>query len=290
VGYSYVLPNYFETLGIAIVRGRTFTVQEAEGQAPVAIVSAATARRFWPGQDPIGKRLVIGSEHGQPPYPGETAPFFPDSEVIGVAPDLRDLSLSKLDDSYLYLPLSQSSGLTGTILLHTGGNTSSLLALLGRAVRRVDANLPVVAAPLDWMVSFDPYFVISRVGGILCSIVGALGLFLACLGVYGMVGYSVVERTREIGIRMALGAQQRQVVRLVLHESSKPMLLGTAIGIAVSAAISRLLSAMLFGLNPMDAISFAGVSLVLIAVALFAGWLPARRATRVDPMVALRYE
>jgi len=115
-------------------------------------------------------------------------------------------------------------------------------------------------------------------------------LFLACLGVYGMVGYSVVERTHEIGIRTALGAQRQQVLRLVLRESAQPMLFGTVIGIAVSAATARLISAILFGLNPVDAISFAGVSLLLIAVALFAGWLPARRAMRVDPMVALRYE
>lgn len=289
-GYSYVLPDYFETLSIAIVRGRTFNAQEAEGETPVVIVSEAMARRFWPGQDPVGKRLAIGSAHGQPPYPGETAPFFPESEIIGVARDVRNLSLSKIDDSYLYLPLSQSSRLTDVILLRTSGNTSGLLALLGAAVRRVDTNLPVLAAPLDWAVSFDPYFIISRVGGILCSVVGALGLFLASLGVYGMVGYSVVERTREIGIRMALGAQREQVLGLLLRESARPMLFGTVIGIAVSAAISQLLSAILFGLNPTDAISFAGVSLVLIAVALFAGWLPARQAMGVDPMVALRYE
>jgi len=290
VAYSYVERNYFETLGIPIARGRSFTAQETEGEAPVVIVSEALARRFWPGQDPIGKRLAIGSAHGKPPYPGETAPFFPESEVIGVAQDVRNLSLNKVDDSYLYLPLSQSSRLPGMILLRTRGNTSSLLTLLGGAVRRVDANLPVLAAPLDWAVSFDPYFIVSRVGGILCSVVGALGLFLACLGVYGMVGYSVVERTREIGIRMALGAQRNQVLGLVLRDSVRPMLLGTVIGITVSAAIARLISAILFGLNPADAISFAGVSLLLMAVAMFAGWLPARRAMNVDPMVALRYE
>jgi predicted permease len=290
IGYSYVLANYFETLGIPIIRGRTFTAEEAETQAPVAVISEATARRFWPAQDPIGKRLTIGSAHGQPPYPGETAPFSPESEVIGVARNARNLALSNPDESYLYLPLSQSRRWTSTLLVRTSGNPLSVLPVLGSAVRHVDANLPVVAAPLDWMVSSDPYFVISRIGGALCSGVGALGLFLACLGVYGMVSYSVVERTHEIGIRMALGAQKDQVLGLVIRESSKPMLLGTAIGVAASAAVSQLLSAMLFGLNSMDAISFAGVSLLLLVVALFAGWLPARRAMRVDPMVALRYE
>jgi hypothetical protein len=232
---------------------------------------------------------VIGSVNARPAFAGERVPFSPSSEVIGVVRDVRSLFLNKVDDSYIYLPLSQSRW-TSTLLLRTSASAPGLLPGLGSAIRRVDANLPVVAAPLDWMVSFDPYFVISRIGGILSSVVGVLGLFLACLGVYGMVGYSVVERTREIGIRVALGAQREQVLGLVLRETARPMLFGTVIGIAVSAAISRLLAAMLFGLNPSDAISFGGVSLLLIAVALFAGYLPARRAMRVDPMVALRYE
>ena len=290
VGYSYILPNYFETLGIRIVKGRTFTVQEAEAEALVVVISEATARRFWPGQNPIGKRLVIGSANAQPLFADERVPYSPGSEVIGVVRDVRSLFLSKVDESYLYLPLSATHYWTSTLLVRTTGRGSSMLPAIGSTVRRVDAKFPVVVAPLDWMVSFDPYFVISRIGGVLSSIVGTLGLFLACLGVYGMVGYSVVERTHEIGIRMALGAQPPQVLGLVLRASARPMVFGTAIGIALSAAIARLLSAMLFGLNPMDAISFAGVSLLLIVVALFAGWLPARRATRVDPMVALRYE
>ena len=290
VGYSYILPNYFETLGIPIVSGRTFTVQEAETEAPVVVISEATAQRFWPGQNPIGKRLVFGSADARPLFDGERVPYSPSSEVIGVVRDVRSLFLSKVDESYLYLPLSETHHWTSTLLVRSTGRGLGMLPVIGSTVRRVDANFPVILAPLDWMVSFDPYFVISRIGGVLCSIVGTLGLFLACVGVYGVVGYSVVERTHEIGIRMALGAQPPQVLGLVLRESARPMLWGAVIGIAVSAAIARLLSAMLFGLNPMDAISFAGVSLLLIVVALFAGWLPARRATRVDPMVALRYE
>ncbi|PYT78556.1 MAG: hypothetical protein DMG40_19660 [Acidobacteria bacterium] len=289
-GYSYVLPNYFKTLGIPIVEGRTFTKQEADTEAPIVVISEATARRFWRGQNPLGKRLVIGSVKGPAPYPGETAPYSPGSEVIGVVRDAHSLFLGKVDESYLYLPLSQTRHWTSMLLVRTEDAASGLLPTFRSAVRRVDPNWFVVVAPLDWMVSLDPYFVISRIGGILSSIVGVLGLILACLGVYGVVGYSVVQRTHEIGIRMALGARPPQVLGLVLRECTRPTLLGTAIGIALSAAISRLLSALLFGLNPMDAISFAGVSLLLAAVALFAGWLPARRAMRVDPLVALRYE
>jgi ABC-type antimicrobial peptide transport system permease subunit len=140
------------------------------------------------------------------------------------------------------------------------------------------------------MVSMDPYFVVSRVGGVLASIVGALGLLLACLGVYGMVSYSVAQRTREIGIRTALGAQHIQVLRLVMSDGFRPIFSGVVIGLIVSAGVARTLSATLFGLSSLDPVSFVGVSLLLMAVALLATWLPARRAMSVDPMVALRYE
>jgi macrolide transport system ATP-binding/permease protein len=289
-GYSYVTSDYFDTLGIPIVRGRTFTPREADGQAPMVVISEATARRFWPGEDPIGKLLKIGSEKGSMSFPGESDPFVASSEVIGIARDVRSMDLRRLDESYLYLPLSQSRQWTSTLLVRADGNPAPLLPAIGREFRRVDANLPVLAAPLHTMVSMDPYFVVSRIGGVLASIVGALGLLLACLGVYGMVSYSVAQRTREIGIRMALGAQSIEVLRLVVSEGFRPILSGVVIGIIVSAGVSRALAATLFGLSPLDSVSFAGVSLLLMAIALFATWLPARRATEVDPMVALRYE
>jgi predicted permease len=289
-GYSYVTPNYFETLGIPIVRGRNFTPREADGQSPVLVVSEATARRFWTGEDPIGKHLKIGSERGTMSFPGEKDPFVASSEVVGVARDVRSMDLRKIDESFVYLPLSQTHQWTGTLLARTDGDPTPLLPAIGREVRRVDANLPVIGAPLYTMVSMNPFFVVSRIGGLLASIVGVLGLLLACTGVYGMVSYSVAQRTREIGIRMALGAQSVQVLRHVVREGFQPILAGIVIGIVASAGISRLMAATLFGLNPMDAVSFSGVSLLLGAIALLATWLPARRATEVDPMVALRYE
>jgi predicted permease len=289
-GYSYVTPNYFEALVIPIVRGRNFTLREAEGQAPVVVISEATARRFWPNDDAIGKRIRIGSDKGTMSFPGESDPFIPSSEVIGIARDVRSLDLRKIDESYLYLPLSQSRQWTRTLLVRTGSDPRPLLPAIGHQIRRLDANLPVIAAPLNTMVSMDPYFVVSRIGGVLASIVGSLGLLLACMGVYGMVSYSVAQRTREIGIRMALGAQDLQVVRLVVHEGFRPIAAGIFAGIAGAAAVSRLLTATLFGLSSMDAVSFAGVSLLLASIALLATWLPARRATQLDPMVALRYE
>ena len=289
-GYSYVTPNYFETLSIPILRGRVFTPGEAEGQAPVVVISEATARRFWPNEDPIGKHLKIGLEKGTMFYPGEKDPFIPSSEVIGAARDVRSMDLRRIDESYVYLPLSQSRQWTYTLLARTEADPQQLLPAFGRVAQRVDASLPVVGAPLYTMISMDPFFVVSRVGGLLASIVGALGLLLACMGVYGMVSYTVAQRTHEIGIRMALGARGTQVLKLIAYEGLRPILAGMLIGIVASTGVSRLLAAMLFGLNLLDAFSFFGVSLLLGGVALVATLLPARRATRVDPMVALRYE
>src|SRR6202790_373677 len=289
-GYSYVTPNYFAGLRIPIVRGRLFSPREAEGQAPVVVISQATARSFWPNEDSIGKRIRIGSEKGTMSFPGESDPFIASSEVIGIAGDVHSLDLRKIDESYLYLPLAQGRQWTSTLLVRTASDPRPLLPAIGHEIRRLDANLPVIAAPLNTMVSMDPFFVVSRIGGVLASLVGGLGLLLACMGVYGMVSYSVAQRTREIGIRMALGAQDVQVLGLVVREGFRPIVAGILAGIAGSAAVSRLLAATLFGLSSMDAVSFAGVSLLLASIALLATWLPARRATRVDPMVALRYE
>jgi ABC-type antimicrobial peptide transport system permease subunit len=176
------------------------------------------------------------------------------------------------------------------LLVRTDIDPRQLLFAIGREVHRVDANLPVVGAPLNTTISMNAFFVVSRMGGLLGSIVGALGLLLACLGVYGMVSYAVAQRTHEIGVRMALGARSDQVLKLIVRDGFRPILGGMVIGFLLSAGVSRLLAVMLFGLNPLDAISFFGVSMLLGSIALVATVLPARRATRVDPMVALRYE
>jgi len=222
--------------------------------------------------------------------PGESDPFIASSEVVGIARDVRSMDLSRLDESYLYLPFSQNRQWSRILLVRTVGNPTPLLPVLGSKLRRVDANLPVSAATLNTMVSMDPYFVVSRIGGFLASIVGALGLLIACMGVYGMVAYTVEQRTREIGIRVAFGAERSQILRLILRDGMRSVLVGLVIGLATALAISRVLAAVLFGLSALDAFSFAGVSLLLCAVATLACWLPTRKAIRVDPVVALRHE
>jgi macrolide transport system ATP-binding/permease protein len=288
-GYSFIDSDYFQTLSIPFVRGRDFTRDEVEGNARVAIVSEALARRFWPGEDPIGKLLRVGTPQPAMSFPGEYAPYISSTQVIGVVRDVRSLGLREVDGPYIYLPLDRSRW-NSVLLVRAEKNPAALLPALGQEVRRLDANLPVIAGVLRTMISFDAYFVISRIGGVLASIVGILGLLLACMGVYGTVGYAVVQRTQEIGIRMALGADRRSVVSLILRDGLRPMAFGIIAGLLAAAGVSRVLSSFLFGLSSLDVTSFGGVSVVLVGVALFASYMPARRAMRVDPMVALRYE
>ena len=289
-GYSYVAPNYFETMGIPILRGRAFTAAESETEAPVVVISDATARRFWPGQDPVGKRLKIGSQIRGMSFPGESEPVLPDCEVIGIAGDVRSLDLTRVDESYLYLPLSQSRRWTSVILARTEGNPANSLPEIGEQVRRADQNLPMIGVPLIAMLSVDPHFVASRAGGSVASIIGALGLLLACMGIYGTVSYSVAERTKEIGIRMALGARKRQVLHLVMIQGFRPVFVGGIIGVVASIGVARMFASVLFGFDPGDALLFFTVTLSLGVVALLATYLPARRAMLVDPQVALRHE
>jgi ABC-type antimicrobial peptide transport system permease subunit len=164
------------------------------------------------------------------------------------------------------------------------------MAALGREIQTVDPNVSVFAESLDGLLTNNPEFAFSRIGAIFSAAIGLLGLLLGAVGIYGSVSYAVVQRTHEIGIRMALGADKRDVLKLILHQSMRPIVLGMVLGLAGAAAASHILKALLFGLSALDATAFLGVSILLSSVAMLASYLPARRATRVDPIVALRYE
>jgi putative ABC transport system permease protein len=284
--YSFVSDNYFQTLSIPIVDGRSFTNQETRDHAPIVIVSEATARRLWPGQDPIGKQVLLDARDQ---FHDEIFPAARLSQVVGVTKDVHMVRLREVDENYIFLPLGPDQWYEN-MLVRTDADPNAVMATLGRQIQTVDPNVSVFAESLDGLLTNNPEFVFSRIGAIFSAAIGLLGLLLGAVGIYGSVSYAVVQRTHEMGIRMALGADKRDVLKLILHQSMRPIVLGMVLGLAGAAAASQILKALLFGLSALDATAFLGVSVLLSSVAMLASYLPARRATRVDPIVALRYE
>jgi predicted permease len=292
--YNFVSPQHFETLGIRIVRGRGFTEQEANANALVVVISEATAQKFWPGQDAIGQRLGIAAAARGPDTDGDfargtlSATAFPSYEVIGIALDTRSGWVYEKDETYLYVPLGRDNHLDNYLLVRAEGDAQPVMAAVRGEAEALDSRLrTVVQRTTDHLdESLTPFRALALIAGVL----GALALLLASIGLYGVMSFVVAQRTREIGIRVALGAQGADVARLFLKEGLRLIVIGLAIGLAGGAGISRLLAAALVDLNPLDPLAFGGVSIVLAMVALLATYLPARRAMNVDPMVALRHQ
>ncbi len=276
--FNVVTPNYFATLGIPLVRGRDFNASDREGSPLVAVVNETFARRFWPGEDPLWKRFRF-SQEGEP------------VEIVGVARDGKYRSLGEDPTSYLYLPFAQNYQTQMTLHVRAASpeEGAGLLAAVRREVAAMDASIPLLdAMPLTDAISTS--LLPIRMAATLAGLFGLAGLLLAGVGIFGVVSFSVAQRTREIGIRVALGAQGRDVLRLVIRQGMMLALVGVAVGLAAAFAVSRLTSSLLYGVSPSDPATFAGVALLLAAVAFVACYVPARRATKVDPMVALRYE
>jgi predicted permease len=272
-----VSPGYFRTLGIPLVAGRDFQDSDRPGAAKVTVINELLARRFWPTGTALGKRLRVGSEPGL-------------YEVVGVAREGKYVSLTEEPRPFLYLPLLQHGAtFNETVLLARSDQGAAILDALRAEARRLDPALPLfhvrtLAESLDGQLSD------RRQGTLLIAVFGALALLLAAVGLYGVVAYAVAGRTREIGVRMALGAARRDVVALFVGRGARLALIGVGAGLVLSAGLTRLLVGMLFGVGPTDAATFAGVAALLVAVAVAASWLPARRAARTDPMEALRNE
>jgi putative ABC transport system permease protein len=290
--FNQVTPSYFDTMGIPIVRGRSFTSQETRDSfnfdgAPI-VVSEGTARQFWPRQDPIGKRLTFGAGASSTRWEGEEYPHSVSSTVVGIAKDVRSADLREVDDTCLYLPITDAWG--GAIVLRTRGDPKTVVTAVRRELSAIDSNLEAVIEDSQTAFTNQTAFVVSRLGAIGSAIIGILGLLMASVGIYGTVGFAVTQRTHEIGVRMVLGARPRSVLGLVLAETMRPVAIGLAAGLAGAAMVSRALSSLLFDLSPLDPEVYLGVSVFLMGVALLAGYVPAHRATKVDPMVALRYE
>jgi hypothetical protein len=273
IEYDHVSPEYFSVVGIPIVRGRSFGPNDWRDGSGV-IVTESTAHRLWPGEDPLGKTLRedTGREYS----------------VIGVAKDAQVSHLGELDTTYLYFPAGPSDEHRTYVLVNFAGGYSAAAKGIRDAVQSLDANMPVDVVKLEDYL--EVWRAPSRIASALSGALGSLALLLASIGVYGMASYAVSRSVREIGIRIALGADGGEVMKLVLRQAMRPVVIGGLTGVGGCAAVSWVLSSMLFGLNARDPIAFVSVPFFLLAVALIASYVPARRATQVDPVVALRYE
>jgi predicted permease len=273
--YNHVWPRYFETMGIALSAGRDFTMQDDKAGARPVIVNESFARRFFPGQSALGKRLRQG---------GPDNPFW---EIVGVARDSKYMSLGEDPQPFVYFPMMRDYLGTTALVVRATGDPQKLLAALRHEVRQLDAHLPVydVKTMREHMrLSLFPL----RAGAWVAGGFALLALLLAGLGLYGVMSYATGQRTRELGIRIALGAQGRAVLWLVIRQGMMLALLGLLLGLAGAWALTRLMTSVLYGVSATDIVTFASVTLLLALVVLLACWIPARRATKVDPMVALR--
>lgn len=272
---NMVGPGYFATLGVPIVKGRAIDERDIEGAKPVAVVNEAMARRYWPGRDPIGRTVRVGNTV---------------HEVIGIARDGKYGSLREKAISYLCLPMAQHEFTKQAYLIVSSvAYPQSLFGPLQEELKHLNPNLP--PPKIVTLTEFVKDAAGRDEGPLgIVGISGLLGLVLATVGIYGVMSYSVSQRTQEIGIRMALGAAPDEVLKQVLHSGLRVTLLGVGIGLVGAIGAARLWSAYLFGIAPLDPLTFVAVSVIVSLVALVACYVPARRATKVDPLVALRYE
>jgi len=286
--YTWVQPNYFRTLGIPLLLGSGFQPQAGHPERSV-IVSESASRQLWPGRNPIGRSLRLGTDR-QFHSEGELLPDGPAWQVIGVAGDTRGVQMDGSDSAQVYLPIPEDRLQDYPILVRTESDPVLVTRAIDSVVSSVDPDLVSSTSTLAEMLRQTPPFLGSALAAAVATTVGLFGLLVATMGIWGTVSYIVVLRTREIGIRMAVGAQKRDVLRLILRESTRPVLVGLLVGMFLAVGASYLLRGILYGLSLVDGVSFVGVSLVFLAITLLAAYPPSRRAMRVDPIVALRYE
>jgi len=277
--YVSVTPNYFRVMGIPLLRGRDFSAGDSLSTPRVAVISETLAHSYFPNQDPIGKNLVFG--------------FPPDGsasrEIVGIVGDVRDAALSRDPCPMMYVPFAQAPFWGEVLVVRSTLDPASVASAIRQEVRNVDKDLPVTDVELK-TEAVAASVAQPRFRTLLLGLFGAMALALAAVGVFGMISYSVACRTHEIGIRMVLGAERGSVLKLVLGQGFRLALFGVAIGIAGALGLTRFLASFLYGVKPTDPLTFITVSCLLTAVALIASYIPARRATKVDPMVALRCE
>ena len=281
--HRQISPGYFQALGLALRQGRAFNERDDERATPVAVVNETMARQFWQGEDALGKRFKVGPVEGANPW----------ITVVGVVADVRQMGVDAPVKAETYVPYWQAASYTlfvpRDLVIRTTVEPSSLVPAVRQAIREVDPNQPVAnVRTMDEVLG--RVTAQRRLGMQLLTAFAALGLLLAALGIYGVLSYFVVQHTPEIGVRMALGAQPADVLKLVIGRGMKLALAGVVVGLFGAFVLTRAMSSLLYGVSAIDPLTFAGVAALLTLVAFLACYLPARRATKVDPMVALRYE
>jgi predicted permease len=268
-------------MGIPLIAGRTFNSEDRENSSKVAVINETMARRFFPNSSPIGHRFGIGET---PDHPGE-------KEVIGVVKDAKYFTLNEGSQMAAYFPCTQNPGFFGNFVVRyaPGANRQEIIFRTRRSIAEINSNI-LVGSVSSLEEQIDRSIATQSLIARLSSFFGILAVFLACIGIYGVLSYSVARRTSELGIRLALGAQSRTLLWLILRESILLLILGLAVGIPVALSSTRILKSMLYELSPLDptaiTVAIAAVAVMTIAAA----WLPARRATKVDPLQALRTE
>lgn len=275
--YASVSSGYFETMQVDILRGRAITAQDGAGSAGVVVVSEAFARRFWPGADPLGKEIGVR---------GPAGPFL---TVVGVARDGKYQTMSEERTPFVYFPLAQEYWPVATLIARTELGAGAAVRAVRSSLLAGDPDLAIYSAETlgeHLAMTLLP----QRVAAIVLGSFGGVALLLAAMGVYGVVAFSVSQRVREIGVRVALGAARRDVIRLMVVNGMRPVAIGVGLGMVAALAVTRLLKSFLTGVSPTDPVTFAAVILAFLSVALWAAFLPARRAARIDPLVALRTE
>jgi putative ABC transport system permease protein len=275
-----VSPEYFRTLGIPLLKGRYLSEQDDEDAPPVMVISETMARRYFPGEDPIGMRLKTG---------GCTECDW--TTIVGVVGDVKNEGLSAEGDAAMYCPFTQETFNIRmmTLVLRTEGDPASFVGGVRREINSIDPDLALAdIKTMNQLMSES--LGRSRYRGVLLGIFATVALALAAVGIYGVIAYAVSRRTREIGIRIALGARKLDIFRMVVGHGMTLSLIGVAIGVVASLMLTRYLASLLYGVSSTDPTTFTSVVLLLITVALLACSIPARRATRVDPMNALRHE
>jgi putative ABC transport system permease protein len=274
--YQVFTPDYFQAMAIPLIKGRALSESDDADAPPVAVVNEAMARWQWPGEDPIGKRISFGDEANA-------------LEIVGVLSDVRHFSYDRAPRPEIYAPFYQDPWPFMALVVRSEGDPGGLVEAVRREVMAVDSDQPVYAVNTMEQVLADSLEA-KRFMARLLILFAAIAIVLALVGIYGVISYSVNQRVQEIGIRMALGAQRAEVLRFVLAWGFKMVLVGTVAGLLVAVALGRSIAGLLYGVSPADPVILASVTLLLLIAAAAATYLPARRASRVDPLVALRYE